>query len=72
MCPLPSAGRRSGLFPVHPSRFTVGEKVYQTFGHQSGGIQIHDRRKRLPQSQDSIEALPLGVKGVRTVGSGVP
>ena len=48
-------------------------KAYQTFGHQSGGTQIHDRRKRLPQSQDSIEALPLGgVRGaLRTVGSGV-
>ena len=46
-------------------------KWYQTFGHQSGGIQIHDRRKRLPQSQDSIEALPLGGLKGHTVGSRV-
>jgi hypothetical protein len=46
-------------------------KAYQPFGHQSGGIQILDRRKRLPQSQDSIEALPLGALKGRCVLSAV-
>lgn len=62
--------RRNGLFPAQAYR---GERRISPLGTNRVVSRSIDRRKRLPQSQDGIEALPPGgVKGaLRTVGSGV-